>query len=113
MTSIDKTKPVMVSGATGYVAGVLVKRLLSEGITVHAPVRNPDDIEKIKYLSTLADKLPGEIKFFKADLLKKGSYKDAMQGCELVYHTASPFTLRVNDPQKDLVEPALLGTSLC
>ena len=32
MLSIDKTKPVMVTGATGYVAGWIVKRLLEEGI---------------------------------------------------------------------------------
>ena len=28
----------------------------------------------------------------------------------VVFHTASPFQLQVNDPQKDLVEPALKGT---
>jgi dihydroflavonol-4-reductase len=33
-----------------------------------------------------------------------------MQGCELVFHTASPFTIAVDDPQKDLIEPAQLGT---
>ena len=43
MTTIDKSKPVMVTGATGFVAGWLVKKLLEEGITVHAAVRNPDN----------------------------------------------------------------------
>ena len=33
-----------------------------------------------------------------------------MNGCELVYHTASPFTAVVHDPQKDLIDPAVLGT---
>jgi nucleoside-diphosphate-sugar epimerase len=33
-----------------------------------------------------------------------------MQGCELVYHTASPFTIDVKDPQKDLIDPAVKGT---
>ena len=40
MTQIDKSKPVLVTGATGYVAGWLVKQLLEAGITVHAAVRN-------------------------------------------------------------------------
>ncbi|TLX74922.1 NAD-dependent epimerase/dehydratase family protein [Labilibacter sediminis] len=110
MIQIDKTKPVLVTGATGYVAGVLMKKLLSEGLTVHAPIRNPEDKEKTRYLDTLVDNYPGNIRYFKADLLQNGSYDEAMQGCELVFHTASPFVLNVKDAQKDLVDPALKGT---
>jgi nucleoside-diphosphate-sugar epimerase len=107
---IDKSKPVLVTGATGYVAGWLVKRLLEEGITVHAAVRNPDKKEKTAHLDAIAEKSSGAIKYFKSDLLQPGSYAEAMEGCELVYHTASPFSLRVNDPQKELIDPAKLGT---
>ncbi|MEO9144648.1 MAG: NAD-dependent epimerase/dehydratase family protein [Ginsengibacter sp.] len=110
MTQIDKTKPVLVTGANGYVASWLVKRLLEEGITVHAAVRNPDDEKKIEHLREAAVNAKGTIQFFKADLLTPGSYKEAMKGCELVFHTASPFTLGVKDPQKELVEPAVKGT---
>ena len=35
----------MVTGATGYVAGRIVEKLLSEGLTVHAPIRNPENKE--------------------------------------------------------------------
>lgn len=108
--TIDKTKPVLVTGATGYVAGWLVKKLLDEGISVHAAVRNPDNEDKIKHLKALATHGKGEIKFFKADLLDQGSYDEAMKGCALVYHTASPFTLKIKDPQLDLIDPALKGT---
>ncbi|XQF90798.1 NAD-dependent epimerase/dehydratase family protein [Pseudoalteromonas espejiana] len=110
MTTIDKTKPVMVTGATGYVAGVLVKKLLEDGLTVHAPVRDLNNPEKLKYLNELADNSEGTIKYFAADLLKQGSYAEAMEDCELVFHTASPFTIDVKDPQKELIDPALLGT---
>jgi len=110
MQTIDNSKPVMVTGATGYVAGRLVEKLLSEGITVHAAVRSPENKEKTKYLDALAEKLPGSIQYFKADLLDEGSYDAAMAGCEVVYHTASPFALQVDDPQKDLIDPALKGT---
>lgn len=110
MNTPDTKQPVMVTGATGYVAGRLVERLLKEGITVHAAVRNPNDNEKTKYLDALAKELPGTIKYFKADLLTEGSYDQAMKGCELVFHTASPFIRSVKDPQKDLVDPAKNGT---
>ncbi|MFT6028212.1 MAG: nucleoside-diphosphate-sugar epimerase [Alteromonas macleodii] len=110
MTTIDKSTPVLVTGATGYVAGWLVKKLLEEGLTVHAAVRNPENKSKLAHLDELAANATGNIKYFKADLLKIGSYADAMEGCELVYHTASPYTLDVKDPQKELIDPALNGT---
>ncbi len=111
MTQIDKTKPVLVTGANGYVASWLVKKLLEEGITVHAAVRNPDNPKKVGHLKELDSNAKGAIKFFKADLLTPGAYKEAMQGCELVYHTASPFTTNVKDPQKELIDPAVNGTA--
>ena len=107
---IDPTKPVLVTGATGYVAGRLVEKLLTEGRHVHAAIRNPESKESTKYLDELAAKLPGSISYFKADLLTEGSYDEAMRGCELVYHTASPFVRSVKDAQKDLVDPAKNGT---
>lgn len=108
--NIDKTKPVMVTGATGYVAGWLVKRLLEDGLTVHAAVRNPDKKEKTQHLDAIAEKASGKIKYFKSDLLEDGSYAEAMEGCELVFHTASPFSTTVDNPQKQLIEPAVKGT---
>ncbi len=100
----------MVTGATGYVAGVLVKRLLEEGITVHAPIRNTQNSKKLNDLIALAEKSEGDIKFFEANLLQEGSYTAAMQGCEIVIHTASPFIMNTKNPSKDLIEPALEGT---
>lgn len=110
MTVIDTTRPVMVTGATGYVAGHIVKRLLEDGLTVHAAVRDPDNTSKLSHLTQLAEQYPGEIRFFKSDLLQTGSYAEAIHDCELVFHTASPCQLTVEDPQRDLVEPALAGT---
>ena len=110
MTHIDKNQPVLVTGATGYVAGHIVKRLLQDGITVHAAVRETNNREKLRYLNELADNSSGTIRYFESDLLTSGSYAEVMHGCELVFHTASPCCITVDDPQKSLVEPALLGT---
>ncbi|MBD77619.1 MAG: diaminohydroxyphosphoribosylaminopyrimidine deaminase [Crocinitomicaceae bacterium] len=110
MKQIDKTKSVMVTGANGYVASWLVKKLLDEGMTVHAVVRDPNNEKKIGHLKKAAENAKGKLTFFAGDLLKPGSYTEAMQGCELVYHTASPFTTTVKDPQKELIDPAVNGT---
>lgn len=106
----DAKEPVMVTGATGYVAGWLIKRLLEEGKTVHAAVRDPSRVAKLSHLNAMASSLPGELKYFKTDLLEEGSYGEAMKGCGVVFHTASPFTSKISDPQRDLVDPAVKGT---
>ena len=107
---IDKKCPVLVTGATGYVAGCLVEELLKLGLTVNAAVRDKKSESKLKYLNELAKVLPGKINYFQADLLHDTSYDDAIAGCELVFHTASPFSFKVEDPQFDLLDPAILGT---
>lgn len=107
---IDREKPVCVTGATGYVAGWIVKRLLDEGLTVHATVRDPDNAKKLAHLREVEADAPGTLKFFAADLLEPGSFHDAVAGCGVVFHTASPFQMSVEDPQKDLVDPAVQGT---
>ncbi|MBO9395785.1 NAD-dependent epimerase/dehydratase family protein [Shimia sp. R9_2] len=108
--TVDTSSPVLVTGATGYVAGWIVKGLLEAGATVHAAVRDPGNAAKVAHLTKIADQSDGTLKLFAADLLQEGSYAEAMQGCEIVFHTASPFTARVDDPQKELVDPALNGT---
>ncbi|TNE90983.1 MAG: aldehyde reductase [Deltaproteobacteria bacterium] len=107
---IDTSKPVLVTGATGYVAGWVVKRLLDAGATVHATVRDASRTERLGYLSALADESPGSIRFFSADLLEDGSFDEAMAGCGVVFHIASPYQLSVKDAQRELVDPAVNGT---
>jgi len=109
--NINKTSPVLVTGANGYVASWVVKKLLDDGLTVHAAVRDPSNKEKVGHLEKMAATSKGKIVFFKADLLTQGSYLKAMDGCELVYHMASPFVIRgITDANKQLIEPALEGT---
>ncbi len=107
---IDHTKPVLVTGATGYVAGWVVKRLLEEGLTVHGTVRDAGQTDRHQYLHDLAEGTGGSLKLFAADLTKTGSFADAMAGCSTVFHVASPYQLNVEDPQRDLIEPAVEGT---
>jgi len=110
MVEIDKATPALVTGATGYVAGWIVKYLLEAGVTVHATVRDPQDTAKLRFLNEIAENSPGELRFFKADLLEEGAFGPAMQGVGTVFHTASPFTSDFTDAQKQLIDPALLGT---
>ena len=107
---VTTSAPVLVTGATGYVAGWIVKGLLDAGVTVHAAVRDPGNTRKVKHLIDAAAASPGTLKLFASDLLDEGSYAPAMDGCSVVIHTASPFVRTVDNPQRDLIDPAVEGT---
>ncbi len=104
------TKTVLVTGGNGYIGSWVVKELLEKGYTVRATVRDKNKTEKFRHLLGIAEKSAGKLDIWEADLLKEGSYDDAVRGCASVLHLASPFTLRIKDPQKELLDPALKGT---
>jgi nucleoside-diphosphate-sugar epimerase len=108
---IDITKPVLVTGGSGYIASWIVKTLLDKGFAVRTTVRNKTDIDKYKHFLKIAEASKGSLEVFEADLLTTGSFAEAMKGCELIFHTASPFkTAGIKNPRTDLLDPALEGT---
>jgi len=110
-TAVAMQKPILVTGASGYIAGWIIKYLLEEGHTVHGTVRDPAKSSSIAHLLKIAGKTRGTLKLFKADLLDKGSFDAAMTGCEIVMHTASPFIMGgYKDATEALVRPAVEGT---
>jgi len=111
MTAIDPVAPVLVTGGGGYVASWIVRYLLEDGYTVRATVRDPAKPKGLEHLHAMSAAHPGKLTLWAADLLDEGSFTDAMRGCELVFHTASPFLLgKVKDPEEQFVRPAVQGT---
>ncbi|ONI20536.1 hypothetical protein PRUPE_2G021500 [Prunus persica] len=103
------TKVVCVTGASGYIASWLVKLLLQRGYTVKATVRDPNDPKKTEHLLSL-DGAKERLHLFKADLIQEGSFDTVVDGCEGVFHTASPVQFSATDPQAEIVDPAVNGT---
>jgi dihydroflavonol-4-reductase len=102
--------PVLVTGASGYVATTTISQLLAKGYKVRGTVRSLTDATS-KYGFLYA--LPGaaeRLELVAANLVDKGSFDAAAQGCEFCMHIASPFTLKEEDPERDLVIPAVQGT---
>ncbi|KAH6824553.1 Rossmann-fold superfamily protein [Perilla frutescens var. hirtella] len=91
-------KVVCVTGASGYIASWLVKLLLQRG-----------DSSKVEHLTAL-EGANERLHLYEASLLEEGSFDSAVDGCDGVFHTASPVFLSVSDPQTELIEPALKGT---
>ncbi|KAM3686085.1 hypothetical protein ACJW31_11G170600 [Castanea mollissima] len=107
--SSGEEKVVCVTGASGYIASWLVKHLLQRGYTVKATVRDTNDPKKTEHLLSL-DGAKERLQLFKADLLEEGSFDSAVDGCQGVFHTASPITFTASDPQSELIDPAVKGT---
>lgn len=65
--------------------------------------------EKSKHLL----QLPGaseRLKLVSAELLELGCFDEVVQGCDGVFHIASPIVIYVTDPQAQLIDPAVDGT---
>jgi len=77
-----------VTGATGFVGGVLVKKLREAGHEVHASVRDVNKAENLKGLG---------VKLFKGDVTDKESMREAMTGVDGVYHVAGWYKVGVKD----------------
>ncbi|KAL4296723.1 hypothetical protein GQ457_12G017890 [Hibiscus cannabinus] len=106
-SQIVGTKTACVVGGTGFVASLLVKLLLEKGYAVNTTVRDPDNQKKIPHLVTL-QKL-GNLKIFKADLTDEGSFDAPVAGCDLVFHVATPVNFASQDPENDMIKPAIQG----
>ncbi|XVF84807.1 hypothetical protein PTKIN_Ptkin17bG0069100 [Pterospermum kingtungense] len=99
-----------VTGGTGFIAAYLVKSLLEKSYFVRTTVRDPGDVGKVCFLR----ELPGakeRLKIMKADLMEEGSFDEAIQGVDGVFHTASPVLVPYdNNVQASLIDPCIKGT---
>jgi dihydroflavonol-4-reductase len=103
------TRPVLVTGAAGFIGAEITAQLLAAGHRVRASTRKPPDDPELQHLRAL----PGageRLELVQADLMSAGAFVPLVAGCSQVVHAASPFQLDVADPQRDLVEPAVQGT---
>lgn len=106
--SLVTERPVVVTGASGFIASWLVKQLLEAGYRVRGTVRNTSgtSVAHLRALPFAAERL----ELVAADLLDPEVWPSVVDGAEIVMHTASPYALDVADPQRDLVDPAVKGT---
>ncbi len=97
---------VLVTGATGFVAGHCVEALLRRGYRVRGTVRSLSNESKVAHLRRFGDGL----ELVEADLTGDAGWDRAVEGCTYVLHVASPFPATLPDDESELVTPAVEGT---
>ncbi|XP_004504947.1 anthocyanidin reductase ((2S)-flavan-3-ol-forming) isoform X1 [Cicer arietinum] len=109
MASIEQIgkKKACVIGGTGFVASLLIKQLLEKGYAVNTTVRDPDNLKKTSHLVALQSL--GELNIFKAELTVEEDFDAPIVGCELVFQLATPVNFASQDPENDMIKPAIKG----
>jgi len=99
---------VLVTGATGFVAGHCIRELLDHGYAVRGTVRD------LTATGTALDELArrGPLELVEANLESDRGWHAAVSGCTYVLHVASPFPApaHVPDNEDELIRPAVQGT---
>lgn len=104
---------VLLTGGSGFIAAHVLELLLKRGHSVVTTVRSQAKADKIKeaHSSVGKDNLDFAIV---EDIAVEGAFDKVMQMTppfEAVLHTASPFHFKITDIQKELLDPAIIGTT--
>lgn len=91
---------VLVTGASGHIGSHVVRALEREGREVRALVRPTSDLRGLQ---------GAKAEVVKGDVLDVATLRDAVQGCDVVYHAAA---LYCTDPKRadDILRTAVEGT---
>ena len=96
---------VFLTGASGFIAKHILRELLEQGYQVRASIRSDKRKDELQGLFPAA-----ALEFATLDLTKDEGWQDALHGCDVLIHTASPFPLTEPKDPQDLIRPAVDGT---
>jgi dihydroflavonol-4-reductase len=104
---------VLLTGASGYIAKHIALQLLEAGYLVRGTVRDlsrgAEVTEAVRpHLSDASD-LENRLTYVALDLTKDDGWDAAMNGVDVLMHTASPFPLVQPKDEDDLIRPAVDG----
>ncbi|KAF8583139.1 NAD(P)-binding protein [Ramaria rubella] len=107
MPSVHPGSKILVTGASGFVAAWIIRRLLERGFRVRGTVRSEAKGRDVK---SIFAEFGEKFEFIVVpDMSEEDAYDEAVKGIDGVEHVASPVDFKIDDPQK-LIQPAISGT---
>ncbi len=106
-------KTVLLTGASGFIAKHITLKLLNAGYAVVGTVRALSRGDEVR--TAVAPHVNGgvdldkNLRFVALDLSRDDGWDDAMQGVDILMHTASPFPLDQPKNEDELIRPAVDG----
>jgi nucleoside-diphosphate-sugar epimerase len=104
------TAPVLVTGASGFIAKHCIAELIRRGRTVRGTVRSLGRGDDVRRALTAAGVDPAGLELAAADLTRDDGWDAAFSGITHVLHVASPFPMQLPRDRAALVGPAREGT---
>lgn len=102
---------VCVTGSTGFIGSHITYLLLKKGYRVRMLVRPESRVSSKEMLGDFIKFAePGQLEIFDYDLFSPDKISEAIKNAEFIIHTASNYTLDVDNPQTQLLDVAVRGT---
>jgi nucleoside-diphosphate-sugar epimerase len=96
-------------GASGFIGSHVTKRFLTDGFKVRASTTDISDKAKHGHLSFLENSDNLELR--ELDCRDLDSTREFVRGLDILIHCGTPFQLEVEDPEKELLQPTITGTT--
>ena len=103
-------KTILVTGASGFIGCHCVLDLLNHGYRVRGSVRDLDRTGVLEKILMTNGSDISQLEWVAASLTEPNSWSAAVDGCDAIFHVASPVpTIQPKNPD-DVIEPARQGT---
>jgi nucleoside-diphosphate-sugar epimerase len=100
---------VLVTGGSGFLGSWCLVELLRRGYRVRTTVRDLSREPEVRAMLEPEVDAADRLSVFAADLTSDAGWGEAIDGCDYVLHTASPFPPQQPDDPDDLIIPARDG----
>ena len=107
---IPSSKPILVTGASGFVALHTIIQLLQQGHKVRGTLRTLSREGEVRETISNFVQANNRFEILPAELNQDAGWSEAVKDVEYVLHIVSPFPLFAPKDENELIAPAVQGT---